>query len=428
MKMSKWVIFFCSLIILGLVSFLVFNQKNKRILEETFLKALSKKVFNEKLSKEHPKWMDEQIELDFSSFTEKKVTLSAIDETFDKITKKVPYHSDYSFIRYRIIDNKLYRYYPKNTVLNTLKPPFERAIKTLTKLVKLPNLDLIYSDMDGTVEFYLPQDFYVVDDFENQAPIFSRAKKVETSYVVLIPDYHAISNRWVDDCTKILNYSKKYPWTEKEQIAFWRGASSDKAYNLENYKTKPRVLISSISLKNPQLVDAALVITDQVQLKDILVQEGLVKKSASIEDHFKYKYLPVLDGYMCTYPGYQWRLLSNSVCFKQTSDEIQWFYLALKPYEHYVPIANDMSDIVDKVIWAKTFDDKCQKIAKNATDFVINNLMIEDNYLYLYKVLLSYSSHLNIDKKMLYQNTIKDDSWVCIQDRKKAKEILKEKF
>ncbi len=66
---------------------------------------------------------------------------------------------------------------------------------------------------------------------------------------------------------------------------------------------------------------------------------------------------------MCTYCGYQWRLLSNSLALKQESDEIQWFYIALKPYEHYIPIKNDMSDLLEIIEWARKNDDKCKKIS-----------------------------------------------------------------
>lgn len=409
------------------ISYFGFFKPNKRLMEETFLKSFSTKEFKTKLAKDHPKWMNNQIVNDFNGFAKNKITLNSIDQTFDKITKTIPFQKNYSFIRYRIINNKLYRYYPKNCAITTTKPPFEKAIKTLTKLVKLPDIDLIYSDMDGTPEFYVPKDFYIVNNPQNQAPIFTRAKKINAPYLVLIPDYHSISDKWVKDCMQMLNQMKKYPWKEKDSIAFWRGASSDKAYDVNTYKLRPRVIISKLSQDHPEFLDAGLVITDQVQLKDILLQDKLVKKSATTEEHLKYKYLPVLDGYMCTYPGYQWRLLSNSVCFKQNSDEIQWFYAALKPYVHYIPIENDMSDLLDKIVWAQSSDDICEKIALNATDFVLNNLMLEDNYLYLYKVIDQYSTYLNIDKKQLLKNTLNDSDWICIQQRKKAKHILERK-
>jgi EGF-domain serine glucosyl/xylosyltransferase len=416
-------LFFVSLLIFSLISYLVFVKSNKTRIVETFLKSFPKQQFKSKLLKEHPKWMDEQIMSDLKGFNKNNITLSSVDQTYNKILSTIPQQKN-SFIRYRIINNKLYRYYPNNCLLSKKEPSFEKAIKTLTQLVQVPDMDLIYSDMDGTPEFYVQKDFYIVSDLKNQAPLFTRAKIVDVPYVVLIPDYYSVSTQWKKDCIQILDQMKKYPWDKKSPLAFWRGGAHDKGYDVLNYKSRPRVIISMLSKDCPDLVEAGIIVTDSMQLKDTLILEKLVKNSANIEEHLKYKYLPALDGYMCTYPGYQWRLLCNSVCFKQSSKEVQWFYSALKPYEHYIPIENDMSDLLDKVKWAKDSDEICEKIAKNATNFVLNNLMLEDVYLYLYKVLDSYSSYLNIDKNELIKSTKSDSNWICIQQRRKANKII----
>jgi len=42
----------------------------------------------------------------------------------------------------------------------------------------------------------------------------------------------------------------------------------------------------------------------------------------------------------------------------------------LKPYVHYVPLADDYSDLDKIVEWCRDNDDKCQEIAINASNFM----------------------------------------------------------
>jgi hypothetical protein len=68
-----------------------------------------------------------------------------------------------------------------------------------------------------------------------------------------------------------------------------------------------------------------------------------------MKDHLKYRYLFVADGW-----GAAWRrvpliLSSNSLMVKPYSDNIQWFYDLVKPNEHYLPLKNDLSDLLPKL-------------------------------------------------------------------------------
>jgi len=46
-----------------------------------------------------------------------------------------------------------------------------------------------------------------------------------------------------------------------------------------------------------------------------------------------------------------------------------WFSDLLVPYEHYVPIKSDLSDLYEQIAWCKANDDLCECIAANARDF-----------------------------------------------------------
>ncbi len=409
-----------------IIAYVIFLRPNRTRRAETFLSVFPKQKFLQKINKKAPSWMEYQIKKDFEDLNKNGITQEALNETFKTIKEKSN-SAKTSFIRYRIIDNKFYRYFPSNEAPYTREKDFEKAIKTLTQLIKLPDVDFIFSEMDGTPEFYMAKDFYLTNDEKLQAPLITRAKNKNIKYAVLVPDFVSLSTWWQRDAKLVLDYSKKVSWEKKKAAAYWRGGSHDKPDNNTGYQACPRIILSKLSQKYPEIIEAGIIKTKAMQYEDQIDKEGLIKDFSSMEDHMDYKYLPVMDGFMCTYPGYQWRLLSNSVAFKQDSDEIQWFYGALKEYEHYIPIKRDMSDLVEKINWARTYDDTAKRISDNATKFVLENLMMDDIYLYLTKVLEEYAKLQKFDGKLLKRDIENNPNWLSIQQRKKANKILLER-
>ncbi len=41
----------------------------------------------------------------------------------------------------------------------------------------------------------------------------------------------------------------------------------------------------------------------------------------------------------------------------------QWYYDRLKPWRHYVPVREDMSDLIEKIDWCRYHDADCAEIA-----------------------------------------------------------------
>ena len=44
----------------------------------------------------------------------------------------------------------------------------------------------------------------------------------------------------------------------------------------------------------------------------------------------------------------------------------EWFYHDLKPWEHYVPIKKDFSDLKEKVEWLRQNDEEAKRIVNRA--------------------------------------------------------------
>jgi len=79
-----------------------------------------------------------------------------------------------------------------------------------------------------------------------------------------------------------------------------------------------------------------------------------------------YKYILDIDGNASTWDATAWKLNSGSVIFKVDSNWEQWFYKDYKEWEHYVPIADDFSDMQEKYKWCEENQDKCEEMIRNS--------------------------------------------------------------
>jgi hypothetical protein len=395
---------------------------------ECYRSFFPNEAFQKKLQQTPPEWCYKQIQEDLHPFEDLKISANRVDLTYQKICQTLgnKIDSEYPIYHFRILDNKLYKYVGDDTSFSDTDTRTEKAIKTLLVYAKVPDMDFIFCGADGIPEHYVPDFFYCTDDPQNQAPIFAHAKRslVASQYIVLVPDHLCLSDLWFNASQEILRANQQISWDEKLPIAIWRGGLSDTGEPtdgrfVKSYQNTPRYFLSALSLEHPDVVDAGFTGLDCKEMEDLLKQMHLWKPSISRQQHLLGKYLPVLDGHMCTYPGYQWRLLSNSVCFKQSSDQVQWFYQAIAPYEHYIPVANDMHDLMDQIEWAKQNDEKVQQIVRNAQHFVSQNLMFEDLYRYLHFSFSEYAKRQEIDFAALKRETEKDPHWKCIQYRKR---------
>ena len=68
-------------------------------------------------------------------------------------------------------------------------------------------------------------------------------------------------------------------------------------------------------------------------------------------------------------------------------------YIIIKPYEHYIPIKEDLSDLIEKILCgAQQNDDKC-KIAYTSYNLAINELTLDKALKYM-----AYTLNKNINK------------------------------
>lgn len=158
-------------------------------------------------------------------------------------------------------------------------------------------------------------------------------------------------------------------WNDKKNIALFRGSATGCFIDNRNIRIKA----VEISKKHPDLLDIGLTSYNRKIKKEYGKPIYIIdskQKSNFISDKEKatYKYILTLDGHVSAFRlGLD--LSINSVVLLPNSQYNLWFSYLLKPYEHYVPIKEDLSDLVEIVKWCKNNDDKCKEITKNANNF-----------------------------------------------------------
>ena len=84
------------------------------------------------------------------------------------------------------------------------------------------------------------------------------------------------------------------------------------------------------------------------------------------QEQMRYKYIMDVDGYARTWDAWAWKMFSGSTVLSMASPWVSFFTQLFEAWTHYVPIANDFSDLADKLEWCRDNDLTCQRIAQQA--------------------------------------------------------------
>ncbi len=330
---------------------------------------VDRKKLDGKLNRAPPQWMVEQIEKDLEPFKTNGITVKNLNQTYDQIKNVWPCAS-----RIYILNNQVF-------IQNIADYPLSRSnskaifcLHEFTKYVTFPDIDVILTAFE---QFGLP-------NVNLSAPVFAVCKLKGNKQAVLYPELTMIGRRQAQ-IESILKYRISDQWNKKSDLAFWRGSTTGGGYDTH---TNLRQKIVALSMKKPDYIEAAF--SPYKQNKYKYIKNYRLEGNIEVSDQLKYKYLIAADGNTFA-SSLGWQLLSNSVVFKNNSKWIEWYYDAIKPYEHYIPYKRDASDLIQKIQWAKEHDAEAKRIAENATDFFLYNLMIEDVIVYIYHLFHEYA-------------------------------------
>jgi hypothetical protein len=161
-------------------------------------------------------------------------------------------------------------------------------------------------------------------------------------------------------------------WNNKQSDCIWRGApTGEQDYGEEPLNWKNTRMAFCYKWKDK--FDIGITFTwDRWD-------SNYLKSSITIHEMLTYKYIISIPG-KDKDSGINWKLASNSVVLMATPKIESWLMEGLlKPWVHYVPLADDYSDLDKIVEWCRNNDDRCQQIVRNANQFMkqFENIEVE---------------------------------------------------
>lgn len=318
-------------------------------------------------------WMDDLIEQDFAN--KKPVTRKQLREAAEK------YKNEEWYPYYKIQDNRVICSSPQSQF-------FKDIFEYLCQCYGLPDLELIAFAHDGLHQ-----------SPASPVPIFTRARRAGIKNTILL--IYGYGFDWVDNmCQRVEAKVKDQSWDSLITKLYWRGNTTDGheeyggCYTRKNWMLHPRGKVCSLSLQYPDLLDAKFVLDPEYGLcSEDVIQVLPSSGRVPFETCLDYKYQLVVTGIVAPWQC-DWKGHAGRVIFKQSMPwEVYWYPL-FKPWEHYIPVAADCSDLMDRILWAAWHDEECQEMARRSRAFMQTHAKAEHMALYCYKALLRYKKLL----------------------------------
>jgi Glycosyl transferase family 90 len=142
------------------------------------------------------------------------------------------------------------------------------------------------------------------------------------------------------------------PWPERLPRALWRGMTTG-APAPNGWRGLDRIALCELAALYPDRFDAG--ITGIVQIDDpdevsAIRASGLMGAFMPPNQFHRYRYQIDIDGNTNSWSGLFQKLLTGSTVLKIASRGgfRQWYYDRLVPWHNFVPVAADLSDLVDR--------------------------------------------------------------------------------
>lgn len=331
-----------------------------------------------------------------------------------------------TFINSWYSNNSLLRYeypiYEGDTNVSCIK----NMLEELCKNRKLPDIELFINRRDfplltkGGYEPYYHlwnsmEKPLISHNYNKYSPILSMSS-FEHFSDILIPthdDWIRIQNKenkWFPRSSQKHTYNFTKEWDTKIPIAIFRGSSTGSGVTIDTNQRLKLVYISKNTLPDENgipYIDAGItkwnmrakkiINNPYLQTLDLSNIPFDLSNKMTPEEQSKYKYIIHVDGHVSAF-RLSYELSMNSVILIVKSKWKLWYSDLLQPYVHYIPVKEDLSDIIDIIKWCRNNDKKCQEISKNAKDFYNKYLQKEGVFDYLQKIFINLKKDIGLYK------------------------------
>lgn len=196
------------------------------------------------------------------------------------------------------------------------------------------------------------------------------------------------------------------PWQSRKAKVFWRGTLSIPDHTpFELLQGTPRIRLMRLSKQRPDLFDVGLTSLDPA-VQDFFTHQQVEWMSRFFNDH-KAPHADFKD----TLPQYKfvlnvaavlssWRVVellsSGAVLLMQENSDLDLQHARLEPWVHYVPVRNDLSDLIERVDYLIAHDMEAQSIAKAGFDFFLANVTRSNTACYVWRAIRSIAGNTDL--------------------------------
>lgn len=171
-------------------------------------------------------------------------------------------------------------------------------------------------------------------------------------------------------------------WQARKDTLLWRGALSGPGHShtdemdLDDPTLKQRVRLC-LAVRGLADVDVRVVVPERdrsaAHTRHAMQAHGILGAYVPPGHWIDTKFALDIDGPSNSWGNLYTRLLLGCCVLKVQSaaNFRQWFYDDFVPWTHFVPVASDLSDIVEKVEWCRSHDQACREIAAAGQDFAL---------------------------------------------------------
>ncbi|XP_061571656.1 protein O-glucosyltransferase 1 [Cololabis saira] len=282
---------------------------------------------------------------------------------------------------YQIIGHKLYREH--NCMFPARCSGVEHFI--LEVIDRLPDVEMVVNVRD------YPQ---VPSWVQPPLPVFSFSKTSDYQDIMypawtfweggpaVWPIYPTGLGRWDLMRNDLKKSASRWPWEHKKSKGFFRGSRTSP-------ERDPLILLSR---EAPELVDAEYT-KNQAWKSDKDTLGRPPAKEIPLVDHCNYKYLFNFRGVAASF-RLKHLFLCGSLVFHVGDEWQEFFYPQLKPWVHYIPVQQDLSDVRELLQFVKDNDAVAKEIATRGQEFIFQHLQMQDVSCYWERLLTAFSQLL----------------------------------
>lgn len=169
-----------------------------------------------------------------------------------------------------------------------------------------------------------------------------------------------------------LGLEQGLPWQERSPALVWRGGmNSQLSFDADLAGSHPELcsqrLLACLLLRGVKETDVKFASPRHREAGPAVYEQlGIAGPAVQQASWLQRKYALDIDGYSNAWSNLFIRLLFGC-CVLKVESRVgfrQWYYDRLKPWEHYVPVAADLSDLTARLDWVRSHDAESRDIAQ----------------------------------------------------------------